>query len=146
MFECIEMPSLIPERYEMERNPMANYNDSSVTVRADLPYERKMELLHEQRIGELRKARNIRIAGIAVLVFITVLAFLRVYSTELAYLAGSAVLAGVTLATQNHSTLIGVINSRMEVLATENASRNSAKSPPIREGREKATWRTRKSE
>ncbi len=143
MFECIEMPSSIPERYQKENNLMVDYSDKSVGVGADMPYEQRIRLLDEQRMGELRKARNKRRAGVAALVFITILAVLRVYQIELAYLAAATVVAGVTLATQNNSTLIGVINSRMEVLATENASRKSVQSP-ILEGREKATWRTRR--
>lgn len=146
MFECIEMPSLISEKYQREKNQMANYEEmgSSVIVRADLPYERRMELLHEQRMGEMRKARKVKMGMAVGLTFVTLLAVLGIFpQIEVAYVAGAFILTAGAFIVQGNYTYIGIINSRMEILATENASCNSNQSP-IREGREKATWRARR--
>ena len=144
MFECLETPSLIMERYEKEGNLMVNRKDGSTSDRADLPYEQRMKLLDKQRMGELKNARNWKMAASAGLLFVILLAIRGIFpQIEIAYVAGALILAGVTLVTQGNYARIGIINSRMEVLATENASRNSTQSPP-REQREKATWRTRR--
>ena len=144
MFECIETPSLIMQRYETEVNLMVNHNDGSIGDRLDLPYEQRMELLDKQRMEELNNARNWKVVAVAGLLFVILLAIRGIFpQIEIAYVAGALILAGVTLVTQGNYALIGIINSRMEVLATENASRNSTQSPPC-ERREKATWRTRR--
>ena len=144
MFECLETPSLIMERYETEGNLMVNHNDGSLGDRADLPYEQKMELFDKQRMEELNNARNWKVVATAGLLFVIILAIRGIFpQIEVAYVAGALILAGVTLVIQGNYARIGIINSRMEVLATENASRNSTQSPPS-ERREKATWRTRR--
>ena len=144
MFECLETPSLIMERYETEGNLMVNRKEDSIDDRADLPYEQRMKLLHEQRMGELKKARSWKMVAAAGLLFVILLAIRGIFpQIEIAYVAGALILAGVTLVTQGNYALIGIINSRMEVLATENASRNSTQSSP-RERCEKSTWRTRR--
>lgn len=139
MFECLETPSLIMERYEMEGNLMVNHKDGSTSDRADLSYEQRMKLLDKQRMGELKNARNWKTVAAAGLLFVILLAIRGIFpQIEVAYVAGALILAGVTLVTQGNYARIGIINSRMEVRATENASRNSTQSPP-RERREKAT-------
>ena len=123
---------------------MANYNDSSIIVRADLPYERKMELLDKQREGELKKTRRVKIGIAAALAFVILLAVLGVFPRiEAAYVVGAFLLTAGAWITQGNYTHIGIINSRMEILATENTSCNSAKSP-IHGGCETTTWRTRR--
>ena len=143
MFECLETPSLIMQRYETEGNLMVNSNDGSIGDRSDLPYKQKMELLDKQRMGELQKDWWVKIGVAAGLAFVTLLALLGMVSQIDAYVIGAFVLTGGAFISQRYYALVGVINSQTEVLAAENASRNSTQSPP-RERLEKATWRTRR--
>ena len=149
MFECLETPSLIMERYEVEGNLMVNRKDDLIDDRADLPYEQKMELLDKQRSGEWAKFQKKKLQARYALVFVLICTIVSEFLIDdlfpigLAYSAFAVILAAVMLEMQSYSTRIGVINSRMEVLATEETSRNSTQSPP-RERREKATWRTRR--
>lgn len=147
MFECMEIPSLIPERYEEEMRLVFNNDDILVNAGADMPYERKMELLHEQRMGELKKARILRLLGSIALVFVLICVIVSKFSiedwfpVELAYSAFAVIVATVALLVQWQFAHIGIINSRMGVLATENASRRNSTPSPPRERREKATCR-----
>lgn len=143
MFECLETPSLIMERYEKEGNLMVNRKDGSTIDRADLPYEQRVELLDKQRMGELEKDWWVKKGVAAGLAFVTLLALLGFIPQIEAYVIGAFILAGGAFISQRYYARIGIINSRIEVLATENASRDSTQSPP-RERREKATWRTRR--
>lgn len=142
MFECLETPSLIMERYEVEGNLMVNRKDDLTGDRADLPYEQRVELLDKQRMGELEKDWWVKKGVAGGLAFVTLLALLGFIPQIEAYVIGAFILAGGAFISQRYYACIGIINSRMEVLATENASRDSTQSPP-RERREKMTWRRR---
>ena len=144
MFECLETSSLIMERYETEGNLMVNHNEGSIGDRSDLPYKQKMELLDKQRMGKLQKDWWVKIGVAAGLAFTALLAILGIFPQVDAYVVGAFILTGGAFIAQRLYACVGVINSRMEVLATEETwRRDSTQSPPC-EQREKATWRTRR--
>lgn len=119
---------------------MFNSKDGPISDRAGLSYEQRMALLHEQRMGELKKARISRLLGSIALVFLLACVIVDLFPVDLAYSAAAVTVATIVLLVQWQFAHIGIINSRMEVLATDNASRNPTQSPPC-ERCEKATCR-----
>lgn len=107
MFECLEIPSLIPERYEREGSLMFNRKDGPISDRADLPYKQRMELLEKQRTGELQKADRWRWLGSIGLVFVLACVIVDLFPLDLAYSAAAVTVAGVALLVQRQSTHVG---------------------------------------